>query len=197
MAIRDRSKKRRPGRPGLATIALVLFLLFATFSLAKLWTHDHATATATPFYPRVPSGRVDVSAVRGARQPAKKAAPVDGVPHGEVALLAAFHKQAEEIKDLKKHVATHEIVEQPKAPPPPPPQQPRAQAPHAVGLAKLQDAFDWELGAVNSAGFAVIIGALESAGQSLGATLLPWGPKQLAFLCCIGMDAQKVHPTPP
>ena len=80
-----------------------------------------------------------------AKQPAKKAAPVDGVPHDEVA-------QAKEIEDLNKaRRSTHEMAEQSKAPPPQPLQQPRAQAPHAVGMATLHDAFGWELGAINGA----------------------------------------------
>ena len=91
-----------------------------------------------------------------------------------VSRTTSWHKQAEEIKDLNKaRHSTHEMAEQSKAPPPQPLQQPRAQAPHAVGMATLHDAFGWELGAINGASYAVIIRALTSQWPRILSTLEP------------------------
>ena len=43
-----------------------------------------------------------------AAKPSASAAD-DGIPKGEPALLKAYHAQEQEIKDLKKHIATLEI----------------------------------------------------------------------------------------
>ena len=111
-----------------------------------------------------------------------------------VSRTTSWHKQAEEIKDLNKaRHSTHEMAEQSKAPPPQPLQQPRAQAPHAVGMATLHDAFGWELGAINGASYAVITD-YQSPHESVAKDTFGAGTNEFILISLLSQCQLYYHP---